>query len=67
MGAEDPTAAGRPLGMVVGIILFFIARLSPLLLGVGGLDWGYSVVIEGFLVSWLAITGRLNKKEAATA
>ncbi|MFW9850410.1 MAG: hypothetical protein ACFFF4_14855 [Candidatus Thorarchaeota archaeon] len=61
MRAAGSAAAGRPLGMAIGIVLFFLARLPPLLLGVAGLDWGYGAVLASFLVSWLAITGRLNR------
>lgn len=67
MRAAGSGAAGRPFGMAIGIVLFFLARLPPLLLGIGGLDWGYGAVLASFLVSWLAITGRFNKKEIATA
>jgi hypothetical protein len=51
----------RPLGVSVAIILFFIIRLPPMVLGLGGLDYGYGLVILSFLMFWTALTGRLDR------
>jgi hypothetical protein len=61
MRAAGSASSGRPLGLAVGIILFFLARMPPLFLGLPGLDFGYGVVALSFFVSWLAVTGRLNR------
>ncbi|MCK5238108.1 MAG: hypothetical protein KAR33_01095 [Candidatus Thorarchaeota archaeon] len=63
MRAAGSLAAGRPLGMAMGIILYFGARLPPLLALWTGLHIGYAAVSISFFVSWMAITGRFNKKE----
>jgi len=65
MRVAGSLAAGRPLGMAIGIILYFVARLPPLLLLMEGVHYGYAAVLVSFFVTWLAITGRFNKKEAA--
>lgn len=51
----------RPLGVAVAIILFFLIRLPPMVLGFGGLDYGYGLVFISFLMFWSALTGRLDR------
>jgi len=51
----------KPFGIALGIILFFAIRLPPLIAGIGGLDYGYGLVFFSYLVSWSAMTGRLDK------
>ncbi|MHA2222410.1 MAG: hypothetical protein ACXAAO_10190 [Candidatus Thorarchaeota archaeon] len=51
----------RPLGVAIAIILFFVIRLPPMVLGLAGLDYGYGVVIVSFLLFWSALTGRLDR------
>ncbi|MFX1485104.1 MAG: hypothetical protein ACFFCP_18140, partial [Promethearchaeota archaeon] len=55
----------RPLGISIAIILFFVIRLPPMVLGIGGLDYGYGWVIASFLVFWTAITGRLDRASSS--
>ena len=57
----DSTASRRPLGMAMGIILYFVARLPPLFVLATGVHIGYAAVTASFLVTWLAITGRLSR------
>ncbi|MFW9842680.1 MAG: hypothetical protein ACFFES_17435, partial [Candidatus Thorarchaeota archaeon] len=51
----------RPLGVAIAIFLFFLIRLPPMVIGIGGLDYGYGVVLVSFLMFWAALTGRLDK------
>jgi hypothetical protein len=51
----------RPLGVAIAIILFFVIRLPPMITGIGGLDYGYGLVMLSFLVFWTSLTGRLDK------
>lgn len=51
----------RPLGVAIGIILFFVIRIPPMVIGLGGLDYGYGLVILSFLTFWSALTGRLDR------
>jgi hypothetical protein len=51
----------RPLGVAVAIVLFFLIRLPPMVLGLGGLDYGYGLVCISFLMFWSALTGRLDR------
>jgi len=54
----------RPLGVAIAIILFFIIRLPPMVIGLGGLDYGYGLVVLSFLMFWSAFTGRLDRISA---
>ena len=51
----------RPLGVAIAIILFFIIRLPPMVIGIAGLDYGYGLVVLSFLIFWTALTGRLDR------
>ncbi|MFX1262154.1 MAG: hypothetical protein ACFFAZ_08715 [Promethearchaeota archaeon] len=51
----------RPLGVAIAIILFFVIRLPPMVLGFGGLDYGYGWVLLSYLMFWSALTGRLDR------
>ncbi|MFX0108590.1 MAG: hypothetical protein ACFE7R_09920 [Candidatus Hodarchaeota archaeon] len=51
----------RPLGIGVGILLFLAIRIPFMLLNLPGVDPGYALISMSFLVSWLALTGRLDK------
>jgi hypothetical protein len=51
----------RPLGIALGILLFLVIRIPILLIGILGLDPGYALVTISYLVSWLALTGRLDR------
>ncbi|MFX1261019.1 MAG: hypothetical protein ACFFAZ_02930 [Promethearchaeota archaeon] len=51
----------RPLGIALGILLFLIIRIPILLIGILGLDPGYALVTISFFVSWMALTGRLDR------
>jgi hypothetical protein len=51
----------RPLGLGIGIILFFLTRIPPLVLGLGGLDIGYGLVFASYFVIWLSMTGRMDR------
>jgi hypothetical protein len=51
----------RPLGIALGILLFLIIRIPILLIGITGLDPGYALVTISFFVSWMALTGRLDR------
>ncbi len=51
----------RPLGLGIGIILFFLTRIPPLVLGLGGLDIGYGLVFVAYLVIWLSMTSRMDR------
>ncbi|MFW9889731.1 MAG: hypothetical protein ACFFER_16200, partial [Candidatus Thorarchaeota archaeon] len=51
----------RPLGIALGILLFLLIRIPILLIGILGLDPGYGLVTISFFVSWMALTGRLDK------
>lgn len=55
----------RPLGVAIAIILFFVIRLPPMVLGYGGLDYGYGWVILSFVMFWSALTGRLDRRAIA--
>jgi hypothetical protein len=55
------TGSIRPLGVSIAIVLFFVIRLPPMVLGLGGLDYGYGWVFLSFLIFWLALTGRLDR------
>jgi hypothetical protein len=61
MRANKIPGSLRPLGVAVGIILFFVIRLPPMIIGLGGLDYGYGMVVLSFLMFWTALTGRLDK------
>jgi hypothetical protein len=61
MRAKGSPGRLRPLGIALGIILFFATRLPPLIAGIEGLDYGYGLVFISYLVSWSAMTGRLDK------
>ena len=61
MRTAGSTASGRPLGMALGTILYFGARLPPLLALQTGVHIGFAAVTASFLITWLAITGRLNR------
>jgi hypothetical protein len=65
MRASGSLAAGRPLGLALGIIVYFAARLPPLLLLQTGVHFGYAAVTASFLLAWAAMTGRLNKTSAS--
>ncbi|MHA2299626.1 MAG: hypothetical protein ACXACD_01590 [Candidatus Thorarchaeota archaeon] len=51
----------RPLGIAVGILLFLVIKIPFLLLALPGIDPGYALVTVSFLVSWMALTGRLDR------
>ncbi|MFW9911500.1 MAG: hypothetical protein ACFFEU_03460 [Candidatus Thorarchaeota archaeon] len=51
----------RPLGIALGILLFLVIRIPILLIGILGLDPGYALVTISFFVSWMALTGRLDR------
>jgi hypothetical protein len=51
----------RPLGIALGILLFLIIRIPILLIGILGLDPGYALVTVSYFVSWMALTGRLDR------
>jgi hypothetical protein len=55
------TGSIRPLGVSIAIVLFFVIRLPPMVLGLGGLDYGYGWVFLSFLIFWSALTGRLDR------
>ncbi len=61
MKKQDAPGRLRPLGIALGILLFLVIRIPILLLGILGLDPGYAIVTVSYLVSWLAITGRLDR------
>ncbi|MFX1369309.1 MAG: hypothetical protein ACFFAY_11995 [Promethearchaeota archaeon] len=61
MRAKGAPGRLKPFGMALGIILFFAIRVPPLVAGIGGLDYGYGLVFLSYLVSWSAMTGRLDK------
>ncbi len=44
-----------------GIILFLATRIPPMVMGLGGLDFGYGLVVVSFFAFWLALTGRIDK------
>jgi hypothetical protein len=60
MKKQDAPGRLRPLGIALGILLFLVIRIPILLLGILGLDPGYAFVTVSYLVSWLALTGRLD-------
>ncbi|MFW9861810.1 MAG: hypothetical protein ACFFEX_03790 [Candidatus Thorarchaeota archaeon] len=51
----------RPLGIGLGILLFLAIRIPFLIIGAPGVDPGYALVTISFVVSWLALTGRLDR------
>ncbi|MFX0054662.1 MAG: hypothetical protein ACFFAX_13315 [Promethearchaeota archaeon] len=51
----------RPLGIALGILLFLVIRIPILLIGILGLDPGYALVTVSYFVSWMALTGRLDR------
>jgi hypothetical protein len=51
----------RPLGIALGILLFLVIRIPFLIMGIPGVDPGYALVTISFIVSWLALTGRLDR------
>jgi hypothetical protein len=51
----------RPLGIAAGILLFLVIKIPFLLLALPGIDPGYALVTVSFLVSWMALTGRLDR------
>lgn len=61
MRMNDTLGRMRPLGLAIGILLYFLARVPPLVTGQSGLDWGYGLVSFSYLTMWFALTGRLDK------
>jgi Na+/proline symporter len=51
----------RPLGMSIGLLIYIAIRFTFLLLEFPFLDPGYGLVVVGFAVLWLSITGRLDR------
>ncbi len=51
----------RPLGIAVGILLFLVIKIPFLLIALPGIDAGYALVTVSFFVSWMALTGRLDR------
>ncbi len=61
MRKENASGRYRPLGLALGIILYFVTRVPPLVIGLPGLDYGYGAVFISYFMMWLAFTGRLDK------
>ncbi|MFW9845440.1 MAG: hypothetical protein ACFFD6_01725 [Candidatus Thorarchaeota archaeon] len=61
MKAQGAPGRLRPLGIALGILLFLVIRIPILLIGILGLDPGYALVTISFFVSWMALTGRLDR------
>ncbi|MHA2462770.1 MAG: hypothetical protein ACXAEJ_16195 [Candidatus Thorarchaeota archaeon] len=61
MRADGVPGSLRPLGVAIAIILFFIIRLPPMVLELGGLDYSYGLVVVSYLLFWSALTGRLDR------
>ncbi len=51
----------RPLGIGLGVLLFLVIRIPFMLLNLPGVDPAYALVTISFLVSWLAVTGRMDR------
>ncbi len=51
----------RPFGLALGIFLYFLSRIPPIVLGLPGLDWGYGAVFFSYFSMWLALTGRMDR------
>ncbi|MFW9786604.1 MAG: hypothetical protein ACFFE2_00395 [Candidatus Thorarchaeota archaeon] len=51
----------KPLGVAIAIILFFVIRLPPIVIGLAGIDYGYGWVVVSYLLFWSALTGRLDR------
>jgi hypothetical protein len=51
----------RPLGMSIGLLIYIAIRFTFLLLEFPFLDPGYGLVVVGYAVLWLSITGRLDR------
>jgi len=51
----------RPLGIGLGVLLFLVIRIPFMLLNIPGVDPAYALVTVSFIVSWLAITGRMDR------
>jgi hypothetical protein len=61
MKQENAPGRLRPLGIAVGILLFLVIKIPFLLLALPGIDPGYALVTASFFVSWMALTGRLDR------
>ncbi|TFG30676.1 hypothetical protein EU527_14100 [Candidatus Thorarchaeota archaeon] len=63
MKSAGTTGRSRPLGMAIGLLLYILIRFPFLLLEFPFLDPGYGFVFVAFVVFWLSITGRLERKK----
>jgi hypothetical protein len=61
MKQGDAPGRLRPLGIAMGILLFLVIKIPFLLLAFPGIDLGYALVTVSFFVSWMALTGRLDR------
>ena len=51
----------KPLGFALAIILFLLIRISPMAMGIEGLDHGYGLVVISFAGFWTSLTGRMDR------
>ncbi|UCH04113.1 MAG: hypothetical protein JSW05_11095 [Candidatus Thorarchaeota archaeon] len=61
MRSTDLPGRLRPLGLALGILLYIAIRIPILLIQMPGVDPGYALATGSFFVSWLAVTGRLDR------
>ncbi|MHA1851552.1 MAG: hypothetical protein ACTSW8_09900, partial [Candidatus Thorarchaeota archaeon] len=53
----------RPLGMSVGLLAYIMIRFPLMLIDFEPLDPSYGLIAIGFIILWLAITGRLERNK----
>jgi hypothetical protein len=61
MKQSDTSGRMRPLGISIGLLAYILIRFPLMLVDFPVLDPSYGLISIGFIILWLAITGRLDR------
>jgi len=61
MKQSDTSGRMRPLGISIGLLAYILIRFPLMLVDFPVLDPSYGLISIGFVILWLAITGRLDR------